>query len=251
MEQNDETNHSYYFALMLSNSANHLPTIIDNLLRVIYQVGEQNVFLSIYEAGSTDEGHTTAMIETIKTTLEAIGVEYSIRIEGDVPPDALNAVLAPLKEMYRSEQRVFNTVVMMGDDLWCCEEFLELLFQSRGQAASVTCSTDVRQRVYYYVYLPDFRATCFPSRQATMSMADSFMKGISAHTSRTSSRPLDSKRITRSGYSLVSLLLRFLTRPLFILHTTFLFLIPATHVPVTNCRLGKINVDSPRNSIWQ
>ena len=143
MDENAGTNHKYYFAIMLGNSANHLPTVIDNLLRVIYHLGEMNVFMSIHEGGSSDEGHTTAMIETIRITLEAIGIEHAI-VTGDVSTDARNKVMEPLRAMHKSSGRIFNTVVMMSDDLWCAEEFLELLFQSRGQAATVTCSTDVR-----------------------------------------------------------------------------------------------------------
>ena len=147
MDENANMGHKYYFALMLRDSANHLPTIIDNLLRVIYHLGEQNIFFSIYEGGSSDDGHTTAMIETIKVTFEAIGIEYHILVEEDSKANARDMVLRPLKEMYRANERVFNTVIIMGDDLWCAEEFLELLFHSRGQTASITCSTDVRADV--------------------------------------------------------------------------------------------------------
>ena len=150
MDENVGMDHKYYFAITLKDSANHLPTIIDNLLRVIYHIGEKNVFMSIYESGSSDDGHTTAMIETIRLTMEAIGLEYHIEIERDGSGNARNAVLQPLKAMYKSGGRLFNTVVMMGDDLWCAEEFLELLFQSRGQAASITCSTDVGLKVSIY-----------------------------------------------------------------------------------------------------
>ena len=148
MDENADLNHKYYFALMFKNSATHIPTIVDNLLRVFYHIGEKNVFLSIYEGGSTDEGHTTALLgDPLKKVLEAIGIEYHIELEDHITPDLLNGVLQPLKSMYRANQRVFNSVVMMGDDLWCAEELLELLFQSRGQAASITCSTDVRLKV--------------------------------------------------------------------------------------------------------
>jgi hypothetical protein len=147
LEENIETNHKYYFGLMLRDSVNHLPTIIDNLLRVIYHVGEKNVFMSIYGAGSTDDGHTTAMIEVIRTMMEAIGLEYHIQTMDNGPADPWNGVLRPLKKMYKSGGRVFNSVIMMNDDLWCTEEFLELLIQSRAQRASITCSTDVRSKV--------------------------------------------------------------------------------------------------------
>lgn len=105
------------------------------------------MFLSIYEEGSTDEGHTKAMLELVKKTCEAIGVGYYIATENWPTSNGRNAVLEPLKEMYESTGVVFNTLVMMTDDLWCTEEFLELLFHSRGQAASITCSTDVRVKV--------------------------------------------------------------------------------------------------------
>lgn len=147
MDENADLDHKYYFGLMLKNSATHLPTIIDNLIRVFYHIGEGNVFLSIYEGGSTDDGHTTAMIEPLIKALDAIGIEYHVELADNVAPDLLNGVLRPLKEMYRANSRVFNSVVMMRDDLWCAEELLELLFQSRGQAASIACSTDVRVTV--------------------------------------------------------------------------------------------------------
>jgi alpha-1,3-mannosyltransferase len=147
MDENHSTNHQYYFALTFRNSGIHLPTIIDNLLRVIYHLGEQNVFMSVYEGGSNDDGHTTTMIKTIESTLNAIGIEYHVQIEGDGPPNSKNAVLDPLRDMYKSDGRIFNSLVMMGDDLWCAEDLLELLFHSRGQAASIVCSTDVRSHV--------------------------------------------------------------------------------------------------------
>lgn len=170
MEENVETNHKYYFGLMLRDSANHLPTIMDNLLRVIYHVGEKNAFMSIYEAGSSDSGHTTAMIEIIRIMMESIGLEHHIEIVENGPADPWNGVLRPLKGLYKSSGRVFNSVIMMGDDLWCTEELLELLFQSRAQDASITCSTDVRSKVFapkvatnsrmiHISYLPDTTST--------------------------------------------------------------------------------------------
>ena len=132
---------------MLHDSANHLPTLIDNLLRVIYHIGEQNVFMSIFESTSADKGHTTAMVETIKIALDAIGIENEIQIQGDEGSHAPNEVLSPLRKMHKANGRLFNSVVMMNDDLWCAEELLELMFHSRGQAASITCSTDVRTQV--------------------------------------------------------------------------------------------------------
>lgn len=143
MDENISTSHKYFFALRLRDSSNHLPTIIDNLLRVIYHIGEKNVFMSIYEGGSTDGGHTTAMVDVIKTTMDAIGLEYHVTTDSH-SSDQWNPVIEPLKSMYRSSGRIFNTVVMMNDDLWCAEELLESIYQSRRLGAHVTCSTDVR-----------------------------------------------------------------------------------------------------------
>jgi len=204
-DENVGIEHRYFIALMLRNSANHLPTIVDNLLRVIYHVGEKNVFMSIYEGGSTDEGHTTAMIETIRTTMEAIGIEYHVEIEGeDTTNVRRNVVLEPLREMYRNGERAFNTVVMMGDDLWCTEELFELLYVSRGQRASIVCSTDVHSEVLHPDDDSNFRAPSSRFLQATMSTADSSLKDISQTTSPMTSPLVDSKTITPSAYNHVS-----------------------------------------------
>jgi len=104
--------------------------------------------MSIYEGGSTDEGHTTAMIEAIKMAMEAIGIEYHIEIEGEETTGMpRNMALEPFREMNRNGGRIFNTVVTLGDDLWCAEELLELLYLSRAQEASIVCSTDVHSEV--------------------------------------------------------------------------------------------------------
>lgn len=168
MDENAQMLHKYYFALTFRNSAIHLPTIIDNLLRVIYHLGEQNIFMSIYEGGSTDDGHTTAMLDVIKTTLETIGIEHEIVIRPEVGSPR-NNVLEPMKRMYRLGGRVFQTVVMMGDDLWCAEELMELLFHSRGQAASITCSNDVRTKVLRSLILINVRAMFHQFLQAMIS----------------------------------------------------------------------------------
>jgi alpha-1,3-mannosyltransferase len=171
MDENAQLNHRYYFALTLRNAGIHLPTIVDNLLRVIYHLGEQNIFMSIYEEGSTDDGHTSAMLEVIKTTLEAIGIEHEIVIKADFG-DPRNDVLFPMKRMYRHGGRVFQTLVMMDDDLWCAEELLELLFHSRGQGASITCSNDARNKVFRIQEMVNIRIIYIPSLQDTMSMVD-------------------------------------------------------------------------------
>lgn len=207
MDENAEIQHKYYFALMLRNSANHLPTIVDNLLRVIYHIGEKNVFMSIYEGRSTDDGHTTAMVETIKTTMEAIGIEYYTYVETedeDTTGGRMNTVLEPMREMYRNGGRLFNTVVMMGDDLWCTEELLELLYLSRGQGAGIVCSTDVYSEVARSTDYTDSREQSSPFPLATMSTVDSSVKDTSQTTFPTTSLPVDSKTIYPFAYNHVS-----------------------------------------------
>jgi alpha-1,3-mannosyltransferase len=134
-------------------------------------LGENNVFVSIYEAGSTDEGHTATMVDTFKMTLEAIGVEHHLEVNGN-EQNARNAALQPLKAMYRSGRRVFNTLVMMNDDLWCTEELLELIYQSRKLSAAITCSTDVRSKVAYLTTVLNFSMTCILYSPAMTSTVD-------------------------------------------------------------------------------
>lgn len=260
MDENAQTNHKYYFAIMLQNSANHLPTLIDNLLRVIYHLGEQNVFVSIHEADSTDKGHTTAMIETIKIAMDAIGLENEIHIQEEGESYPPNAVLAPLRNSYKANGRVFNTLVMMKDDLWCAEEFLELLVHSRGQAASIVCSTDVRSKVAP-LYLTHSRTLYLPFRLVTISTADSStrltdsldrtnVRAKSVPISTMKTRHLDSKITIPYEYSHVSPPSQFSILPPSILPLTSI-----SHTPIFQeihqLHHGNTTVDSLQNSTWR
>ena len=152
-----------------------------------------------------DDGHTTAMIETIKTTLDAIGVQYHVEIEGEETTGvARNLVLEPLREMYRSAGRVFNTVVMMGDDLWCAEELWELLYLSRGQGANIVCSTDVRSEVLLLKDYPHSRETNFQFLRATTSAVDCSVRVTSQTTLQMTSPLVASEIIIPSAYNHVS-----------------------------------------------
>ena len=248
MEKNVEKDHKYYFALTLKDSANHLPTIIDNLLRVIYHVGEQNVFMSIYEGGSTDDGHTTAMIEPIKATLEAIGVQYHITIEATPTSYPKDVALEPLKTMYRSAQRTFNTIVMMEDDLWCAEEFLELLLRSRADKASITCSSDIRARANVYSITPghDINGKLF--RQVILSIDNTHVyRGKLVHTLKIKSPLPDFVTTILYESKPVSPQLQSLTQHLSTLLTTSPSSIPIQEPRIVD-RLGKTIVNSPLNS---
>jgi hypothetical protein len=93
---------------------------------------------------------------------------------------------------------------MMGDDIWCTEELFELLYVSRGQRASIVCSTDVHSEVLHSDDDSYFRAPSSRFLLATMSTADSSLKDISQTTSPTTLLPVDSKTITPFAYNHVS-----------------------------------------------
>merc|ERR1719478_1225753 len=74
---------SFFIAACLKMSEAVLPHWIAELLRLIMalrkqnQYGEDNIFVSIYESGSTD--HTHRYLDALKSYLKFLGVGHSIK----------------------------------------------------------------------------------------------------------------------------------------------------------------------------
>ncbi|KAG8694005.1 capsular associated protein [Ceratobasidium sp. 394] len=135
--------HKYFFAINLYNSFDVIPDLFATLFRVAAVLGYHNVFVSIYENGSTDQ--TKALLRIFDSLTRSVGmrvvIRTSMRRRGafnhriEYLAEVRNAAMVPLHELRENEGEVFDSVVFMNDVLPCIDDVLELIWQSRRQNA--------------------------------------------------------------------------------------------------------------------
>ena len=142
--------HKYFFAINLYNSFDVIPDLFATLFRVSAVLGYQNVFVSIYENGSSDQtksllkvfdalARTVGLRMTIRTSFRTRG-QFNHRIE--YLAEVRNAAMTPIHELRDNEGEVFDSIIFMNDILPCVDDILELISQSRKQNAGITCAAD-------------------------------------------------------------------------------------------------------------
>jgi alpha-1,3-mannosyltransferase len=142
--------HKYFFAINLYNSFDVIPDIFATLFRTASILGYQNVFVSIYENGSSDQ--TKALLRIFDALARTVGlriiIRTSMRTRGqfnhriEYLAEVRNAAMVPLHELRDNENEVFDSIVFMNDILPCVDDLLELIWQSRKQNAGITCAAD-------------------------------------------------------------------------------------------------------------
>lgn len=142
--------HKYFFAINLYNSFDVIPDIFATLFRVAAVLGYHNVFVSIYENGSTDQ--TKALLRIFDSLTRSVGMRVTIRTSQrtrgafnhriEYLAEVRNAALVPLHELRDAEGEFFDSVIFMNDILPCVDDVLELIWQSRRQNAGITCAAD-------------------------------------------------------------------------------------------------------------
>lgn len=142
--------HKYFFAINLYNSFDIIPDLFATLFRVAAVLGYENVFVSIYENGSTDQ--TKALLRIFDALTKSVGlriiIRTSMRTRGafnhriEYLAEVRNAAMGPLHELRDAEGEVFDSIVFMNDILPCVDDILELIWQSRKQNAGITCAAD-------------------------------------------------------------------------------------------------------------
>ncbi|KAF8330785.1 cryptococcal mannosyltransferase 1-domain-containing protein [Cantharellus anzutake] len=142
--------HKYFIAINLYNSFDIIPDAFATLFRVAAILGYENVFVSIYENGSTDQ--TKALLRTFESLTKTVGmrvvIRASMRTRGqfnhriEYLAEVRNAALRPLHELRDAEGEIFDTIIFMNDVLPCVDDILELIWQSRRQNAAITCAAD-------------------------------------------------------------------------------------------------------------
>ena len=143
-------NHKYFFAINLYNSFDVIPDLFATLFRVSAILGYQNVFVSIYENGSTDQ--TKALLRIFDALTRSVGmrivIRTSMRTRGafnhriEYLAEVRNAAFVPLHELRDAQNEYFDTIIFMNDILPCVDDLLELIWQSRRNNAGITCVAD-------------------------------------------------------------------------------------------------------------
>jgi alpha-1,3-mannosyltransferase len=147
---NNNPEHKYFFAINLYNSFDVIPDLFSSLFRVAAILGYQNVFVSIYENGSTDQ--TKALLRIYDALARSVGLRVSIRTSMrtrgafnhriEYLAEVRNAAFVPLHDLRESNGEYFDTIIFMNDILPCVDDLLELIWQSRLNNAGITCAAD-------------------------------------------------------------------------------------------------------------
>ncbi|KAF8893098.1 capsular associated protein [Infundibulicybe gibba] len=142
--------HKYFFGINLYNSFDIIPDLFATLFRVAAVLGYHNVFVSIYENGSTDQ--TKALLRIFDALTRSVGMRITIRTSMrtrgafnhriEYLAEVRNAAFVPLHELRDTENEVFDTIIFMNDILPCIDDLLELIWQSRRNNAGITCAAD-------------------------------------------------------------------------------------------------------------
>ncbi len=143
-------NHKYFFAINLYNSFDVIPDLFATLFRVAAVLGYHNVYVSIYENGSTDQ--TKALLRIFDALTRSVGMRVTIRTSMrtrgafnhriEYLAEVRNAAFVPLHELRDTENEYFDTIIFMNDILPCVDDLLELIWQSRRNNAGITCAAD-------------------------------------------------------------------------------------------------------------
>lgn len=144
------SDHKYFFAINLYNSFDIIPDLFATLFRVAAILGYHNVYVSIYENGSTDQ--TKALLRIFDALTRSVGMRITIRTSMrtrgafnhriEYLAEVRNAAFVPLHELRDSENEYFDTIIFMNDILPCVDDLLELIWQSRKNNAGITCASD-------------------------------------------------------------------------------------------------------------
>ncbi|KAG6819961.1 hypothetical protein H0H93_007041 [Arthromyces matolae] len=156
------SDHKYFFAINLYNSFDVIPDLFATLFRVSSILGYHNVYISIYENGSSDQ--TKALLRIFDALTRSVGLRITIRTSMrtrgafnhriEYLAEVRNAAFVPLQELRDSENEYFDTIIFMNDILPCIDDLLELIYQSRFNNAGITCAAD-------YMYHSEINAPVF------------------------------------------------------------------------------------------
>lgn len=150
-------NETVFIAVNLYNSESLFPAFSDSLLEVVNRLGEQNVYVSIYESNSQDR--TKQLLSSLRDDLEARNVQNSIRMLDNNRRNDMdrierlalirNEALAPIQAgVHGLHGRTFTKLIWLNDIFFRPESVLELLTTNDGRFDQV-CALDYLPLGFY------------------------------------------------------------------------------------------------------
>lgn len=135
------SNQTVFIAIDLYNSEELFPSFSVSLLQLAHHIGEENVYVSIYESNSQD--HTKQRLILLEREFERLGIQHRIRMI-DNPlrehPDRIhrlamirNQALNPIQDgIHGLHGRNFSKLIWLNDIVFRPESVLELLTTNQG-----------------------------------------------------------------------------------------------------------------------
>lgn len=141
-------------SLLLSPQFDVIPDLFATLFRVAAVPGYHNVYMSIYENGSTDQ--TKALLRIFDALTRSVGMRVTIRTSMrtrgafnhriEYIAEVRNAAFVPLHELRDTENEYFDTIIFMNDILPCVG--------GTTQASPVRRTTCITKSLYIHASSP-------------------------------------------------------------------------------------------------
>ncbi|KAJ2675395.1 hypothetical protein IWW42_001181 [Coemansia sp. RSA 1085] len=138
-----------FVAVNLFNSEHILPNMATQLLALAKVLGRSNVFISVYENGSTD--NTKRILHAFNHTLAALEIPHQITADSQPRPtlyhriqymaDIRNCALQPLYT-----HNIYSRVMFLNDVYFCLSDILELIYQAQHHRTHLLCAEDFDTR---------------------------------------------------------------------------------------------------------
>ncbi|KZV65968.1 glycosyltransferase family 69 protein, partial [Peniophora sp. CONT] len=159
----DHANRTVFIAANLYNNEDVLPTFFQELPLLLRYLGPANVYISVYENGSTDK--TPHLLQLLRELLSVMGTPHRILTDPNAAvshsqPGARIATLVGVRNtamapLYTGDAAIhvpngkFDEVLFLNDIFHCASDILELFHQKRTQGANQVCATDWGDPVVY------------------------------------------------------------------------------------------------------
>jgi len=136
----------YFIAINLHDNQEVMPDMMQQLKVIIKHLQPKNVFVSIFESGSSDQ--TKLYLGLCSTILETIGAPYLIQTSGESRSVGMHRIKylshvrnVAMNPLFTQETR-FDRILFLNDVFFCASDALSLLMQATANKADMVCGLD-------------------------------------------------------------------------------------------------------------